>query len=221
MSYYKNFRIVIGTPLWRVYLKWVYPISIKDFEKLGFNPDFQKKYFKALLCGVGNEMTADEFIKFVFSKNKQAKIYIIDLGEEQIAAVKKLVEQKYQGANIIIKRIDALDLEMMIKPKSIDWIETDGLFEFFDYESLEKLLKIWKNILKEDGFITTRANSTKGTIDRLLDSIKVLLGRVWLGVTAYTHTRQRLHKLFKSSGFSFVQGSTPLLTYKRYSLVNK
>ncbi len=192
MSYYKNFRIVIGTPLWRIFLRWVYAKSIDDFKKLKFSPNFQKRDFSCLLCGVGNEVTADEFIKFVLQRNKQVKIYIIDLGDEQIEAVKQLVGQKYQGIDITVKKINALDLETMIKSKSINWIETDGLFEFFEYDSLEKLLKIWRSILKEDGFVTTRANSNKRMVDRWIDNIKVWGGRVWLDVTMYSHTRERL-----------------------------
>ncbi len=219
MRYYKNFRIVIGTPLWRFFLRWVYAKSIDDFKKLKFTPNFQKKDFICLLCGVGNEVTADEFIKFVLQRNNQAKIYIIDLGDEQIAAVRDLVKQKYQNVDITVKRLNALDLETMLSAKSINWIETDGLFEFFDYDSLERLLKVWGKILKEDGFITTRANSTKGIVDRGIDNIKVWGGRVWLNITTYSHTREKLHNLFKSTGFKFTQGSTPLLTYKRYSLI--
>ncbi|MFA6570048.1 MAG: hypothetical protein WCT77_02300, partial [Bacteroidota bacterium] len=58
MSYYKNFRIIIGTPLWRLYLRWRYKKSIEDFYKLGFQPNFSNKSFTTLLCGVGNETTA-------------------------------------------------------------------------------------------------------------------------------------------------------------------
>lgn len=219
MSYYENFRIVIGTPLWRVYLRWVYAESIEDFKKLKFNPDFNKEDFSCLLCGVGNEVTADEFIKFTLQKNKEAKIWIIDLGDEQTEAVRKLVEQKYQAANMNIKKINALDLGKLIKEYSIDWIETDGLFEFFDNESLGKLLQVWNKLLTKNGFITTRACSTKGLIDKFMDNIKVWGGRVWLNVTTYSHTRKTLHKLFTKNRFKFVEGSTPLSIYKRYSLI--
>lgn len=221
MSYYKNFRIIIGTPLWRDYLRWVYKTSIDDFNKLKFTPDFNKKGFTCLLCGVGNEVTADEFLRFILEKNSQAKIWIIDLGGEQIEAVKSLVEQKYPGQNITIKKINALELDKIIKPGSIDWIETDGLFEFFNNDALEKLLKVWTKLLAKNGFVTTRACSSKDFIDRLMEDLKVWGGKKWLGVTAYAHTRKQMHDLFKKAGFKFVEGSTPLKHFKRYSLIGR
>lgn len=220
MSYYKNFKIVIGTPLWRIYLRWVYSQSIEDFKKLEFSPNFEKKDFSCLLCGVGNEVTADEFISFVLAKNDQAKIWIIDLGSEQIDAVSKLVSKKYPKKDINIKQINALSLDSLIKQGSLDWIETDGVFEYFDNNSLEKLLEVWKKLLSESGFITTRACSVKGPIDYLLDQIKIWGGKAWLNVVSFSHKREYLHRLFKNVGFKFVEGSTPLYHFKRYSLIN-
>ncbi len=220
MSYYKNFKIVIGTPLWRLYLRWVYNQSIKDFKKLNFTPIFNKEGFNCLLCGVGNEMTADEFIRFVLARNNQPKIWIIDLGSEQIEAVRALVDKKYPDQEIVVKKINALDLETLIKPGSLDWIETDGVFEYFDNDALKKLLMVWKRLLSKEGFITTRACSTNGLIDRFLDQIKIWGGRVWLSVIAYSRSRHKLHQLFKEAGFKFTEGPTPLTIFKRYSLIN-
>lgn len=220
MSYYKNFRIVIGTPLWRLYLRWVYKQGLSDFKKFNYNPNFSQDNFTCLLCGVGNEVTADEFIKFVLEKNKQAKIWIIDLGKEQIEAVKNLVQGKYSDANISVKKINALDLKTIIKPHTIDWIETDGLFEFFDKDSLKQLLIVWKGLIAKNGFITTRACSTENFWDRLLDQIKVWGGKNWLNVEVYSHTRKCLYDIFHSLEFKFTERSTALSIYKRYSILN-
>lgn len=128
MSYYRKFRIVIGAPPWRIYLRWAYKKCIEDLNKLNFKPNFNKKDFTCLLCGVGNETTADEFIKFVIKRNSKSKIIIIDIGEEQIKAVERLVKNNYQNLNIKIKKIDALKLDTLLGKYSLDWIETDGFF---------------------------------------------------------------------------------------------
>lgn len=72
--YYHRFKIVIGTPIWRAYLRWAYKTCIDDLRKLHFYPDFNRQDFTALLCGVGNETTADEFINFVIARNEKAKL---------------------------------------------------------------------------------------------------------------------------------------------------
>ena len=95
MSYYKNFGLVLGNPLWRVYLRWRYKKSINDFNKLNITPNFAKQHFSCLLCGVGSEVTAEEFINFVLKRNPNPNIWMIDLGQEQIDAIKKMVVKKF------------------------------------------------------------------------------------------------------------------------------
>lgn len=221
MSYYKGFGVVLGNPLWRLYLRWVYKKSLDDFDKLNFVPNFAKQNFTCLLCGVGNEATAEEFIKFVLKKNQQPTIWIIDLEKEQINAVKKMVIKKFPKLNIKIKQIDALKLNKIIKPHCVDWIETDGLFEFFDNISIRKLLNIWENLLTKDGFVTTTATSSRWKLQEYFDHFKIWLGRVWLGVIVYSHTRKEMHQNFKVSGFKFTEGPTMMPYFKRYSLIKK
>ncbi|MCL4363841.1 hypothetical protein M1328_01230 [Patescibacteria group bacterium] len=219
MSYYKNFGLVLGNPLWRVYIRWVLDKSIDDFGKLRFKPDFKKKNFTCLLCGVGNEATAEEYIKFVVKRNENPAVWIIDLGKEQIDAVKTMISRKFPKLNVKIKQTNALELDQIIKPGSIDWLETDGLFEFFDNKSLKKLLAVWKNILNKDGFITTTATSSRWKFQEYVDRFKVWTGRVWLGVTVYRHTREEMRNNIISSGFEFVEGPTFIPYFKRYSIV--
>jgi hypothetical protein len=219
MSYYKNFNIVLGTPLWRLYLKWRYSQSIADFSKLHYIPFFDKKDFSCLLCGVGNEVTAEEFIKFVLKRNQQPYIWIIDLGKEQIYAVQKMISQKFPNYDIKTKQIDALKLEKLIIPHSIDWIETDGLFEFFDNASIKQLLNVWRKLLKKDGFITTTATSSRWILQEYFDHIKIWAGKIWLGVKVYPHTRIQMRQNFADSGFKFVEGPTMIPYFKRYSAI--
>lgn len=221
MSYYRNFRIVIGNPLWRLYLRWRYQKSIDDFNKLGFRPNFSKKTFACLLCGVGNEVTAEEFIRFVLKNNFNAKFWIIDLGKEQIDAVKKMVNQKFPGINIRIKQINAFDLNLLIKKHSIDWIETDGLFEFLTNDQIVVLLKIWRELLTKEGFATTSATSFRWKLQSCFDQVKIWLGKKWLGVYVYSHSRSEMRNNFIKSGFQYVEGPTFIHYFKRYSLVVK
>ena len=221
MSYYKNFKIVIGTSLWRLYFRWAYKKCIADFNKLNFFPNFTAPDFTCLLCGVGNEVTAEEFIKFVLKRNQRPNIWMIDLGKEQIDAIKKMIDRKFPNLNINLKQIDALKLNSLIKPRSIDWIETDGLFEFFDNYSIRKLLNVWKNLLTKDGFITTTATSSRWKLQEYFDKLKIWVGKVWLGVIVYPHTRNQMRENFKKAGLKFVEGPAIIPYFKRYSMTVK
>jgi predicted SAM-dependent methyltransferase len=112
-------------------------------------------------------------------------------------------------------------LESLIKPESIDWIETDGLFEFFNYSLLTELLSIWRRVLSSDGFISTTATSTNNYFDIFFDKFKILAGKFWLGVKVYSHARQEIWKIFDQTGFNFVEGPTIVPYFKRYSLCKK
>lgn len=221
MSYYKRFGIVLGNPLWRQYLRWRYRKSINDFNKLNFTPNFDKQNFTCLLCGVGNEVTAEEFINFVLKRNANPNIWMIDLGQEQIAAVKKMVIEKFPKYNIYLKQIDALELIKLIKRHSVDWIETDGLFEFFDNDSIRQLLNVWKNLLTKDGFITTTATSSRWKLQEYFDRVKIWVGKTWLGVKVYPHTRTQMRHNFEASGLRFIEGPTMIPYFKRYSMIMK
>ena len=219
MSYYKNFKIVLSSRIFQNYLLWAYRKGIEDLAKLNFHPNFSKADFAVLLCGVGYEGTADLFIKFVTQRNPKAKIWIVDLGEEQIAAVDKLVKEKYPDLDITVKRINALELEALIPKASLDWIETDGFLQFFDSLSLEKLLNIWSSLLKPDGFIITRDFSTGNGITIATDAFRVWLAKRWLGVSLFRHTKEEFSRLFNQLNLKSAEGLTPLPTYKRFSII--
>jgi len=205
----------------RPYLRWAYKRGIKDVEMLSVKPNFTKNTFSCLLCGVAGEVTAEEFIKFVFSKNPKAQITIIDMGTEQIAAVKKIVDEKYKNYAIKIKQMNALDLTKKFKPNSFDWIETDGFIEYFDKKSLEELLHQWKLLLKKDGFITTRDFASIPPFGFLVDGIRYWFIKKYLTLSGYIHTKKDLQTLFTENDFRFVHGLTPIPTYRRFALVLK
>lgn len=219
MIYYSKAKFFLGNPLWRIYLRRIYKTSIQDFAKLRFTPNFKGPNFTCLLCGVGNEATADEFIRFVLSRNKLAAIWIIDLGKEQVQAVQDMVKAKYHSQNIQVHQLNALNIGQLFKPKTIDWIETDGLFEFFDNKTLVRLLSEWSRILKPTGFATTRATSTANIFDILVDKFKIWVGDKIVKVKVYTHTRKEMHDNFTKAKLSVVEGPTFVPYFKRYSLV--
>ncbi len=219
MSYYKNFKAVFDNPLWNLYLQWAYKKCIADLEKLGFQADFSKPDFTCLLCGVAQEKTADNFIKFVVKRNPKAKIWIIDIGEEQVRAVEELVKQKYLDINITIRKINALELDTIIPIATLDWIETDGFMQYFDSPSMQKLWSIWNQILKPDGFITIRDFSTTGSMMAVADKFRIWLVKVWLKAKIFRHTKEEFYGLFKQHGLLVTEGPTPLPTYKRFSLM--
>lgn len=218
-NYYKRFGVVLRSPFFHVYLRWSYSQGLKDVEMLGIQQNFNKIGFSCLLSGCGNEQTADTFIQYVIQRNKNAKIYIIDLGDEQIQAIRKLVALKYNDLNIEVHKINALDLAKIIKPNSLDWIETDGFMEYFDHQSLKKLLQIWHLLLKKDGFITTRDCATDGKLTQIADFFRINIANHWLGVKLFTHTKQDFEKLFHTIGFKYFFGNTWLYTYRRFALI--
>lgn len=92
-------------------------------------------------------------------------------------------------------------------------------FEYFNKKSLEKLLILWRNLLKKNGFITTRACASYGITGKIIDLLRVYTEKVWLGVKLYIHSRQELRNLIGKCGFKHVEGFTPIPTPKRYSLI--
>jgi len=219
MSYYKRFKIIIATPFFQQYLRWSYHKGIKNLESLDYSPNFSKKVFTVLLCGVGNEGTANQFIKFVIKRNPKAKFIIIDLGKEQIEAVNKLVKKKYPDLNITTKQMNALDLQKIIKNGTIDWIETDGFLEFFDKKSLSKILLIWLKLLAKDGFITTRMPIYRNKVEKFIFKKAVWIAKIWLGVDIYSYENDYFENQLSKSGFNFIDYNTAIPTLQGYSMI--
>lgn len=216
--FYNIFSIVTIFPGWRRYLQSVYRDAVKDGEKAGI---FLNKIgdINCLLCGVSGEITADEFLKNVFSLFPNAKVTIIDLGDKQIQAVNKMVEDNYSSGNITVQKANALDLGFICND-AIDWIDTDGFFSFFDTEQLTELFKEWKRILKKDGVITFRELVTENLFTKAANSIRVIGGGLMLGTKLYPHTIDELVEDFNNLKFRFTRNHTPIPLLDRYCLVN-
>jgi len=221
MDYYNRFQLITHLFFFRKLISSAYARGIKDLKKLGIEADFNKPGFTCLLSGVGGEITAELYIEFVIARNKKAKMVIIDLGEQQVASVKHLVEQKYKGYDITVKRMNVLDIEKNFAAKTFDWIETDGLIEYLDKPQLKSLLRQWKQVLKPDGFITTRDFASNSPFGALVDKFRMWFIKKHLTLTGHVHTKKQLDEIFAQAGFRFVTGPTPVPTFKRYALVAK
>ncbi len=218
-NFYKKFKIVSKFPLWPSYLKRVYEKTITDSIDLVVIPINKRKNFTCLLCGVSGEITAYEFIKFVLSNNPESKIIIIDLGEEQIQSVKKLVKEKFSDINIDVKQANALNLSF-IKDKSIDWIDTDGFFSFFDEKELLSLFKEWKRIIRNDGYITFRELTSHNVISTLANKTRNIASEIYMGIELHLHSLSELEEDFKKLHFQYNRGVSPIPLLDRYCLVN-
>lgn len=218
-NYYQRFQIITHLFFFRWYLQWAYKQGIDDAKKLEANTFFTEKNFSCLLCGVSGEITAEEFIKFVITKNPKAQITIIDMGEKQITSIKKLVVKRYKKYSINIKQINALDLHKHFKQNTFNWIETDGFIEYFNKENLQKLLQEWRIILKKDGFITTRDFASIKPFGFIIDTIRYWFIKYYLTLPIYIHTKKQLDNIFKQNKFKFISRFTPLPTYRRYALI--
>lgn len=217
-TYYHRFQLITSLFFFRAYLQWAYAQGIRDAYSLGVPVKLEKKSFSCLLCGVSGEITAKEFIQFVFSKNKYAHITIIDMGTQQVSAIKKLVQEKYADKHISVRKINALSLQKHFSPQSFDWIETDGFIEYFDKENLAKLLKQWKLILKRNGFITTRDFASTPPFGWIVDFLRYHFIKHYLTLTGYIHTKKELDRIFLEHNFTLHCGNTPLPTFRRYIL---
>lgn len=218
-NFYKKYQIISKFPLWPYYLRCVYKKAIQDSSDLGIISISKRKNPSILLCGVSGEITANEFITFVLKNNRDSKIIIIDLGQEQIDSVKRLVKEKFSSANIYIKQANALNLGF-IKDKSIDWIDTDGFFSFFNDERLLKLFEEWKRILKDDGCITFRELISHGFISTIANQLRAYIAKAYMGIELHLHSKEKLEHSIKQVGFKSTHGMSPIPLLDRYCLIN-
>lgn len=222
MSYYSRWGLVIGQPVFQRFLRENYGLGLADLKLLKQKSPFASPDFSCLLCGVGNAATARTFIQFVIEKNPKAKIHIIDLGAEQIAAAKHVVEQEFSSYDIQVRQMNALELLGWLKSASLDWIETDGFLEFFSPPQLAKLLQIWHTLLKDTGFATIREPASASFWETaVLDVWRLWLAKLWLGITIYKHSLAELEQAFATAGFRLVTFPTKVPTFCRFTMVKR
>jgi len=219
-DFYKKFQIVSKFPLWPSYLRQVYKKAIVDALALGIGSLQNRASFTCLLCGVSGEITANEFIKFALKLHPKCKIMVIDLGEPQVNSVKQLVAEKFSEADIEIRRANALNLDF-IQNNSIDWIDTDGFFSFFDKDQLVALFKEWKRILRKDGFITFRELTSDNVLSISANKFRDRVSRVYINTKLHLHTFEELKKDFATLQFKYARHHSPIPFLERYCLLNE
>ena len=219
-NFYKKFRLITTLPFWSSYLRTVYRQTVQDSLDLGIISITKRKNPTILLCGVSGEITANEFITFILKNNRDSNIIVIDLGQEQIDSVKRLVKEKFSNANIYIKRANALNLGF-ITDKSIDWIDTDGFFSFFDDKQLQELFKEWKRILRDDGFITFRELISRGFISTIANKLRAYIAKTYMGIELHLHSKEKLEHCIKQVGFTSRRGISPIPLLDRYIMMRQ
>lgn len=216
-SYYKRMQIITSNPIWKKYLSWAYQKCIDDFRKISFQPDFSTDNFTALLCGTSGEVTSEQFLKFIFNKNPEAKIIILDISSEQLEKSKIKLSQKYPHKDIVHLLSDAKHTQL--NNESVDYIETDGFLEYFNSKNLDLLFNEWKRILRPNGFVTTRAFASSSALGRLIDKLRIFAAKHYLGVEIFSHSIQSMTKSIRNAGLNHVQGGGTLVpTFKRFSM---
>jgi ubiquinone/menaquinone biosynthesis C-methylase UbiE len=219
-NFYRKFKVVSHFPFWSSYLNWVYTKAFTDVQHLTNESIDKRDSFKCLLCGVSGEVTANAYLNFIINRNPKANITIIDLGHEQVKNVKELVETKYPKNNIIVKEANALDLGF-IKDQSIDWIDTNGFFSFFNHQQLDNLFAEWSRILKPNGFISFRELISSNWFTKLENKIRVWLTKKYMGINLHTHTNKELKQIIDNNQFVSTQDNTPIFFLKRFCLIKR
>lgn len=209
----------MSNPLLGRYLQHSYSSAFSDLQYLNRLPNFSKKDFSCWLCGVAGASTAEKFLDFIFNKNPLSDVTILDLGEDQIKEIRKLIEKKYSDKKIRLIRANALDANKYFRQRSVDWIDTDNIMMFFDNKSLKKLLVIWRNILKDNGWISFRESARKGKFGVFFDWVLIRCGKYIFDAKLVGRSVQELRKMIGDSGFRFHEGNSLLPTVKRFCLV--
>ncbi|MCA9372216.1 class I SAM-dependent methyltransferase [Candidatus Woesebacteria bacterium] len=173
-----------------------------------------------MLCGTSGERTSSIFVDFVLSKNNQAKIIILDISEMQLTESKKLLTKLFPKADIEYIKADAKKTSLI--SESIDFIETDGFFEYFNSKDLLLLMKEWRRLLRKDGFATTRAFASSSFFGKMVDIIRVFICKHYLDVIIHVHHMNAIEDIINKARFKFVQGGGSFCpTFKRFSLLKK
>ncbi len=219
-NFYKKFQIISRLPFWPYYLRLVYGKAVEDSLRFPITPFGQRRNPTCLLCGVAGEITANEYVTFVLRMNPSANIIIIDLGKEQVESVNKLIKERFPKNNIRVEQANALNLRF-IKNKTIDWIDTDGFFSYFDEKQLVDLFREWKRILKSDGFISFRELISRSLFFTIANHIRALLSKMYMRIPLHLHSEKELATDFQKIGFRFSTGWTPAVILKRYCVIKR
>jgi ubiquinone/menaquinone biosynthesis C-methylase UbiE len=218
-TFYTRFGKISKLNIWKNYLESAYPNCIEDFKELEFKPDFKVNNFTALLCGTGNELTSHTFSNFVFSRNPDAEIWIIDISQERIEQSRKYLNQKLPDKKI--KHFIADAQELPFEDNSLNYIETDSFFQYLSPEMVQNVLSEWNRTLKDDGFITFRAIAGESLYHQLWHKFRELIFKYYIKENFWKHSTDFLHSSFEKNGFRFVRNKVGAPTFWRYAMLKR
>lgn len=198
-DFYKRYqRYLSSTPIFSNYIRWVYKKTNTDIKQL----NLQSNYNNVLLCGTCGEITSLLFVKNILSINPKAHITILDYGEAQVQNSKLAIEKKYPNADVQYIVSDARST--IIEDQSIDYIDTDYMFEYFNKEGLDELFKEWKRILNPSGLITFRAFAVQSTFSKFLHWIMVdVYCGFFLKSNIFMHSKKTIQSIIIRNGYKF------------------
>jgi ubiquinone/menaquinone biosynthesis C-methylase UbiE len=197
-SFYKRYKMFLGAyPVLRGYLRWVYCNTLVDFSRFSVTPNFHR----VLLCGTSGEVTSSIFSEHIQQQNPDARITILDAGEEQIRRSEERISATFPDADVHYIIADAR--ASGIPDASIDFIDTDFLFVYLDSQGLDQLFTEWRRILAPGGTVAFRTFATRSILSSGGSALMNLWCKVGLGAAAYSHSFEEIEGLLQKHGFEY------------------
>jgi len=202
-DFYKRYSLFLSSnPLFPRYIRWVYEKTVKDFERTDILPSFTKENFTALLCGTCGEITSGIFVDHILKFNSRGRIIILDYGEAQVNHSKVYISTKFPDADVSYIVADAR--QSGIPNASVDFIDTDFMFEYLDEQSLDQLFVEWKRILAPGGCVAFRAFGTGSWFSELIYRLFIKsFCKLILKSDIYSHTLVSIEETMKKNGFEY------------------
>lgn len=202
-NFYKLYRMFLSSnPLFPRYIRWIYKKTLDDLQKANMPLPVTQKHFTALLCGTCGEITSEIFVKHILSIHPNAHIIILDYGKDQVVASEKQIQKRFPNAHVSYIIADAR--HSGIPSSSVDFIDTDFMFEYLDALGIDELFQEWRRILKPDGLAAFRAFGTGSWLSRwtyrlILQSFCTLL----LQSDIHAHSLSSLEQILERNGFAY------------------
>ncbi len=202
-DFYKRYRIFLSSnPLFPRYIRWVYKKTLDDLQRAKMSLPVTKPNFTALLCGTCGEITSGIFVDHILRLNPNAKIVVLDYGEEQVNQSKKSIDTKFPEAHVSYVVADARNSG--IPDASVDFIDTDFMFEYLDAQGLDQLFREWKRILVPKGHVAFRAFGTSSWLSELTYLLLIKgFCKLLLKSDIYSHSLVSIENVLRKYGFEY------------------
>ena len=198
-TFYRRYRFFLGSrPGLAAYLRRVYRACEEDFSRLGLRP----RLGRVLLCGTSGETTSTAFAAHVLSRNPEARITILDLGQPQVRSSRQAISRLLPGARVDYLVADAT--RMPLRDGSFDLVDTDFLLIYLSPERLRALFSEWRRILADGGALSFRALLTRSPASRAGSRLMNAWCRHALGAPGYSHSAREVESLLRDNGFQYL-----------------